>query len=76
MFPDTQFKDTRPVFVAGGDGTIIAQNKAALIMLSLGMGKYCWDVVGKLEDSEMLPCRHGCVLELLASGMDCSQYTQ
>jgi DNA-binding CsgD family transcriptional regulator len=70
------FDDTRPVVVAGGDGTVIAQNKPARRMLGPGTGKYCWDVVGGLEDAEKLPCRHGCVLELLAFGMDCSQHTQ
>ncbi len=73
-----RFDDTPPVVVAGGDGIVIAQNKPARRMLGLGTGKYCWDVVGKLEvdDGETLPCRRGCVLELLASGMDCSEHTQ
>jgi len=70
------FDNTRPVVVAGGDGTIIAQNKPARRALGPGMGQACWDVVGKLEDTDGLPCRRGCVVELLASGMDCSQSTQ
>ncbi len=71
-----KFDDTRPVVVAGGGGVVIAQNKSARRMLGPGTGKYCWDVVGKLEvdDGETLPCRRGCVLELLASGMDCSEH--
>jgi DNA-binding CsgD family transcriptional regulator len=32
--------------------------------------------MGRLDDTEMLPCREGCVLKLLAVGMDCSQNTQ
>lgn len=70
------FEDTRPVVVAGGDGTVIAQNKPARRMLGPGTGKYCWDLVGKLDDAEVLPCRRGCVLELLACGMNCSQQTE
>ncbi len=70
------FDDTRPVVVAGSNGTVIAQNKLARQMMGPGTGKYCWDVVGKLDDAEMLPCRHGCVRDLMASGMDCSQHKQ
>ena len=70
------FDDTHPVMVTGGDGTVIAQNKPARRMLGPGTGKYCWDVVGKLEGARMLPCRRGCVLELLASGIDRSQETR
>lgn len=68
--------ETRPVIVTGGDGTVIAQNKPARRMLGPGAGKYCWDVVGKLKGARMLPCRRGCVLELLASGKDSTQETQ
>jgi DNA-binding CsgD family transcriptional regulator len=70
------FDDTRPVMVAGSDGCVIAQNKLARRMLGPGKGKYCWDVMGKLEEAQRLPCRRGCVLELLAFGMDYSQHTQ
>jgi DNA-binding CsgD family transcriptional regulator len=65
-----------PVVVTGGDGNVIAQNKPARRMLGPGTGKPCWDVVGKLKDAEMLPCRNGCVLELLASGKNCSRHTR
>jgi DNA-binding CsgD family transcriptional regulator len=67
--------DTPPVVVADGDGVVISQNKSARRMMGPGTGKYCWDVVGKLEGAEELPCRHGCVLRLLASGMDYSRHT-
>jgi DNA-binding CsgD family transcriptional regulator len=70
------FDNTRPVIIAGGDGNVIAQNKPARRLLGPGTGKYCWDVMGSLEDTEMLPCREGCVLKLLSVGMDCSQNTQ
>jgi DNA-binding CsgD family transcriptional regulator len=59
--------DARPVVVTGSDGTVIAQNKSARRMLGPGTGKYCWDVVGKMEKSKKLPCRQGCVMKLLAS---------
>lgn len=62
--------DTPPVVVAGGDGIVVAQNRAARRLLEPGTGKYCWDVVGKLKGAEALPCRRGCVVELLAAGMD------
>jgi DNA-binding CsgD family transcriptional regulator len=65
--------ETSPVLVAGGDGTIIAQNKTARRMLGPGTGRYCWDVVGKLEGARKLPCHRGCVLGLLGSGMDQTQ---
>ena len=58
-------EDTRPVVVTGEDGTVVAQNKPARRMLGPGTGKYCWDVMGKLEGARMLPCRRGCVLELI-----------
>jgi DNA-binding CsgD family transcriptional regulator len=70
------FNDKHPVVVTGGDGTVIAQNKPARRMLGPGTGKFCWDVVGKLEGARMLPCRRGCVIELLASGMESAQHTQ
>jgi len=70
------FEGTQPVVVAGDDGNLIAQNKPARRLLGQGTGKFCWDVVGKLEDAEMLPCRFGCVLDLLASGADSAQHTE
>jgi DNA-binding CsgD family transcriptional regulator len=70
------FDDTRPVIVTGGDGTVISQNKPARRMLGPGTGKMCWDVVGKLDGARRLPCRRGCVLELMASGTDESQESQ
>lgn len=70
------FDDRRPVLVTGGDGTVISQNKSARRMLGPGTGKFCWDVVGKLEGARRLPCRRGCVLELMASGVEDSQEAQ
>ena len=68
--------DLRPVIVTGGDGTVIAQNKPARRVLGPGTGKHCWDVMGKMDGAKRLPCRRGCALELLASGMDYSQDAQ
>ncbi len=65
-----------PVVITAGDGNVIALNKSARRMLGPGTGKPCWDVVGKLEDAEMLPCRNGCVLELLASDNNDSRHTR
>jgi DNA-binding CsgD family transcriptional regulator len=68
--------DARPVFVAGGDGNIITQNKPARRLLGPGTGKYCWEVVRGMDGASKLPCRRGCVLELIASGMDSSQHAE
>ena len=72
-----KFDDTSPIVVAGGDGRVLAENRPARRMLGPGTGKYCWDFVGQLkDDEEKIPCRDGCVMELLEEGMDCSQQTQ
>lgn len=68
--------ETPAVVVCGDDGNIVAQNRLARRMLGPAKGKYCWDAIGKLDDAEMLPCRNGCVLALLASGMDASRQTR
>ena len=68
-------ENTHPVVITGGDGNVIALNKPARRMLGPGTGKPCWDVVGKLEDAKMLPCRNGCALELLASDDNNSRHT-
>ncbi len=70
------FDDSRPVVVAGGDGSVVAQNKPARRMLGPGTGEFCWDVMGRLEHTENMPCREGCVVKLLAVGLDCSQHKQ
>ncbi len=70
------FDESRPVVVTGADGKVISQNKSARRMLGPGVGAYCWDYVGQIEDDEhKLPCRYGCVMKLLARGMDSSQQT-
>ncbi len=75
-YPREMFEDTRGVVIAGNDGKVIAQNRPARHLLGAGTGKFCWEVVGGLDNAENLPCRHGCVMELLARGMDSSQHTE
>ena len=75
-YPREMFENALPVVVAGDDGKVIAQYRPARELLGPGTGKYCWDVVGGLEDVDTLPCRYGCVMDLLARGMDCSQRTE
>ncbi len=58
------------VLVAERDGIIILQNKAAQRLLGIGTGNPCWSVVGGLNNAQGLPCRRGCVLELLSRGID------
>ena len=70
------FDDRHPVMVTGGNGIVISQNKSARRLLGPGTGKFCWDVVGKLEGARRLPCRRGCVLEMMASGTEDSQEAQ
>ena len=50
------------------DGTIAAQNEPALRLIGQGVGRFCWDVVGRIEDAEGLPCVKGCVPQLVARG--------
>jgi len=63
------------VLVAEKDGAVVSQNRVARRLLGKKTGQYCWDVVGELEGAEGLPCRRGCVLRLLAAGMDNSLHT-
>jgi DNA-binding CsgD family transcriptional regulator len=54
----------------------MAQNAAARSLMGEAKGRDCWHVVGDLEGAEGLPCRTGCVRELLASGMDRAKHTR
>ena len=63
------------VLVVQEDGLVSAQNRVALRLLGRKTGKYCWDVVGGLEGAEGLPCRNGCVRQLLVAGMDNAAHT-
>jgi DNA-binding CsgD family transcriptional regulator len=65
--------ETPAVVIAREDGTVMAQNAPARTMMGAGTGSLCWDVVPGLEEAEGLPCRRGCVRELLRSGLEQSQ---
>lgn len=75
-YSDEKFENSVSVVVAGDDGRVISQNPRARTLLGSGTGKFCWDVFANLPEAEQLPCRQGCVLELLEKGMDCTQHTE
>lgn len=62
--------------MAQADGRIAIQNAPARRLMGDGKGRNCWQVVGGLKGAEGLPCRTGCVRELLASGMDRARHTR
>ena len=64
------------VVVASRDGAVVSQNLAARRLLGKKLEQPCWDVVGGLPDAKGLPCNRGCVLELLAIGIDRSRHTR
>jgi DNA-binding CsgD family transcriptional regulator len=63
------------VVVAQRDGRVTMQNATARRLMGDAAGRPCWHVVGGLE-AEGLPCRTGCVRELLESGMDRARHTR
>ncbi len=65
--------ETPAVVVSRIDGTVVAQNTPARQLMGAGMGSLCWEVVPGLKEAEGLPCRQGCVRELLRSGLEQSQ---
>lgn len=64
------------IVVAQVDGRVVNQNAAARRLMGDGAGRDCWHVVGGLKAAEGLPCRNGCVRELLARGMDRASHTR
>jgi DNA-binding CsgD family transcriptional regulator len=68
--------ETPAIVIADDDGTVVAQNASARQMMGAGAGSACWDVVPAVEDAEGLPCRRGCVRELLRSGLERSQQAE
>jgi DNA-binding NarL/FixJ family response regulator len=54
----------------------MAQNATARRLMGDAEGRDCWHLVGGLKGAEGLPCRTGCVRELLASGMDRARHTR
>lgn len=64
------FIESLAVLVAQRNGITILQNKPAQRLLGAGTGECCWDIFASLNDAQGLPCHPGCVLKLLAGGMD------
>ncbi len=64
------------VVVARRDGTLLMQNAPARRLMGEGKGELCWEVFGRLEGSEGLPCATGCVGRLLADGLERTQRTE
>ncbi len=64
------------VVVTNQDGEVISRNLVARRILGGKPEGYCWDVVGQIQGAEGLPCRYGCVMELLSSGLDRARRTE
>jgi len=64
------------VVVSNRDGIVVSQNLQARRLLGKKLNKSCWDVVGGIPGAKDLPCNRGCVLELLAAGMDRARHTK
>ncbi len=62
------------VVIVHEDGTVVAQNEPALRLIGHGVGRFCWDVVGGIEDAEGLPCAKGCASKLVARGIGRSKH--
>lgn len=58
------------VWMARKNGSIHSQNTPARQLLGDEPAKICWDLLDGLEQTEGLPCHHGCVRELLCSGVN------
>ncbi len=64
---------TPALLLVAGDGTLRDENPTARRVLGDGTGQLCWDFMRALPETQGLetqglPCRNGCVAELLASG--------
>ncbi|MBZ0118935.1 MAG: helix-turn-helix transcriptional regulator [Sandaracinaceae bacterium] len=58
------------VVVTDASSRVTKQNAAARRLMGAAGGRICRDVVGGIPGAEGLPCREGCALELLASGLE------
>ncbi len=76
MKTNSEMSEIPAVVVAQVNGRVVNQNATARRLMGDGEGRDCWHVVGGLKDAEGLPCRTGCVRELLASGMDRARHTR
>ena len=54
------------LLIAREDGTVLAQNEPARRLAGEGLGRPCWDVVGRIGGAEGLPCATGGAARLLA----------
>ena len=63
------------VWVAQQDGAVSSQNIPARRLLGDKRGAACWELLGGLEKAEGLPCRSGCVRELLRSGINHTEHS-
>ena len=64
------------VVVANREGAVVSQNIQARRLLGKKLSESCWDVVGGMPGAKGLPCTRGCVLELLAAGIDRARHTK
>ena len=77
MTPESNESVLRLAIVAAReDGTVVAQNGCARKLMSNGLGRPCWEVVGGLPDAAGLPCAHGCVGALIREGLERSRHTR
>ena len=69
--------ETPAVVLVQADGAVLTQNRPARRLLGPGAGKRCWDLMRGLPHTRgKLPCRRGCVRELLASGLERARLTR
>lgn len=55
------------IVVSKSDGLVIDLNSRAQDLFGPARGRRCWELVTRLADPQGLPCRPGCVGELLAA---------
>jgi len=73
---DVDFLETPATFVAQADGDLVALNAVARRLVGNAVGRKCWHAVGGLSDAEGLPCRFGCVRDLMNQGLEKTQRTR
>lgn len=62
-------RSTLPTIVADAEGTVVALSAAAQALLGAGVGRACWELVGRQPTGKGLPCGVGCVGRLLEGGI-------
>jgi DNA-binding CsgD family transcriptional regulator len=76
MNPEVSTTRQPAIVAARKDGTVVAQNACARKLMSKGVGRPCWEVVGGLPDAEGLPCSRGCVGDLIRDGVERTRDTK